>query len=308
MLKIRNLTFSRQKVIFEHISVDLKKGKVLGIVGASGAGKSSLLKVIAGLLDADFGTVHLERERIYGPSFKLIPGHPEIQLINQDFDLDSYHTVAENLQVKVQHLNKQERNDYVQELLDLLDLNGLNNQKAHTLSGGEQQRLAIGRALCSEPKVLLLDEPFVHLDFILKRRMISYLNALKKVRKTAFVLVSHDGQEMLSIADEIAYFNNTRFERISNPLDFYWNPKNKEEALFFGEINELKINRKTILFRPNQFKLHAEENSIQLKVQFVESRFVGPYHENFFKSGKQKIVLYHPEILRNVSEIYIITH
>lgn len=308
MLKIRNLTFSRQKVIFEHISVDLKKGKVLGIVGASGAGKSSLLKVMAGLLDADSGTVHLERERIYGPAFKLIPGHPEIQLINQDFDLDLYHTVAENLHVKAQHLNKEERTIYVHELLDLLELNALKNQKAHTLSGGEQQRLAIGRALCSEPKVLLLDEPFVHLDSILKRRMINYLTELKKVRKTAFVLVSHDGQEMLSIADEIAYFNNSHFERISSPLDFYWHPRNKEEALFFGEINELIIQGKTILFRPNQFKLSAEENTIQLKVQFIDARFVGPYHENFFKFGKQKFVLYHPEILRNVREINVITH
>lgn len=306
MLKARNIHFSRERSILSGIDLDLKQGEVLGLVGPSGAGKSTLLKVIAGLLDAEQGTVHLGKSRVLGPSFNLIPGNPEIQLVNQDFELDLYHTVRENLLVKANYLPAKECGELVEELLEILDLADLRDHQARNLSGGEQQRLALGRALALEPKVILLDEPFAHIDAHLKRSISGYLMALRKVRKTAFVLVTHDGQEVLSLADRIAFFHEGRILRTDTPEAFYYRPQSAFEGLFFGELNAIRRNRKELLFRPVEFSLDTSEGSGLLDVQFVRKSFAGPYYENHFKVNKKEtIVLYHQESLEHVTQIKI---
>lgn len=306
MLKIRNIHFSRENPILSGINLDLKQGEILGLVGPSGAGKSTLLKIAGGLLDAQEGTVFLGKERIPGPNHKLIPGHPEIQLVNQDFDLDLYHTVRENLVVKANYLPKKECNELVDELLEILELTALKDHQAKDLSGGEQQRLALGRALALEPKVILLDEPFAHIDAHLKYRISNYLTALKKVRKTSFILVTHDGQEVLSLADKIAFFNEGNIQRLDSPEAFYFSPSSEFEGLFFGDLNVIRKNRKTILFRPTEFTIDPgnEENTIE--VQFLRKSFSGPYYQNHFRiNKKESIVLYHKESLENVTKIAI---
>lgn len=303
MLRLENISFNRNKPILVNIGFSVKPGKMIGLVGASGSGKTTLLKIIAGLLDSDSGNVFLHRERIKGPSEKLIPGHDEIQLVNQDFALDLYHTVHENLRVKAGYLPKDLRDELVEEMLELLDLIPLRDQKAHTLSGGEQQRLALGRALCLEPAILLLDEPFAHLDVHIRQRVVSYLLELKKRRKTTFILVSHDGNELLSLADEIAFFAEGEIKRWATPEEYYLEPSSKDEALFFGEINEIKIHRKKLLFRPNAFSLTEGEN--QLEVKFKTARFRGAFYENDFTFGKQQIKLYSSKPMTSISTIYV---
>lgn len=304
MLKVRNIHFSRERSILAGIDLDLKQGEILGLVGPSGAGKSTLLKIIAGLLDAQEGTVFLGKERIYGPGHKLIPGHAEIQLVNQDFDLDLYHTVRENLVVKANYLPKAQCDGLVAELLEILDLDELKSQQAITLSGGEQQRLALARALAMEPKVILLDEPFAHIDAHLKARISNYLVALRKIRKTAFILVTHDGQEVLNLANRIAFFNEGKIQRIDSPEAFYFNPGNEFEGLFFGDLNAIRRNRKAILFRPTEFSLDPAAEGMELEVRFQRKSFSGPYYHNYFRiNKKESIVLYHKESLENVTKI-----
>lgn len=306
MLKVRNIRFSREKEIISGIDLDLKQGEILGLVGPSGAGKSTLLKIMAGLLDASEGTVLLGRERVLGPSFRLIPGHEEIQLVNQDFDLDLYHTVRENLLVKANYLSRNECNALVDEILEILDLESLSGQQAIKLSGGEQQRLALGRALALEPKVILLDEPFAHIDAHLKSQISGYLMALKKVRKTAFVLVTHDGQEVLSLADKIAFFSDGKILRTDTPEAFYYAPRDAYEGLFFGDLNVIRKNRKTTLFRPVEFSLDTENEEEVLDVKFLRKSFCGPHYENHFRiSQKESIVLYHKESMENVTKVRI---
>ena len=197
MLKVKKIHFHREKEILSGVSFNLKASSILGLVGPSGAGKSTLLKIIAGLLDADKGEVLLGKETIFGPSFKLIPGHPEIQLVNQDFALDLFHTVRENIMLQANYLPDDICNELVDELLELLELTPLQHKQAIHISGGEQQRLALGRSLAKEPEVILLDEPFVHMDAHLTNRISDYLVRLKKIRKTSFILVTHDGEEVL---------------------------------------------------------------------------------------------------------------
>ncbi len=291
MLKLDKISFSREKKILNNINFTLKTGDFFGIVGPSGAGKSTMLKIIAGLLDADTGKVLLDGALILGPKDKLIAGNTEIQLVNQDFGLDIYHTVYENVKVKTAHLKKDIQENFIQELLELVDLQNLKNQKAIHLSGGEQQRLSLVRSLALEPKVLLLDEPFVHLDAHIKRKLINYLIELKRVRKTTMILVSHDGAEMLSLATKIAYFDEGVIHRMDEPKEFYFNPKSYQEALFFGEINRIKIKGKELLFRPNQFKLKSSENEIAISVKFIKKLFYGNYSLGLFKSGNQQLFL-----------------
>jgi ABC-type sulfate/molybdate transport systems ATPase subunit len=305
MLKIKNIYFSREKSILEGICFELKPGQILGLVGPSGAGKSTLLKIIAGLLDPSSGQVFLGKEKVVGPSQRLIPGHAEIQLVNQDFELDLFHTVRENIVVKANYLPKKECQELTDELLDLLELNELQGKQAKFLSGGEQQRLALARALAMEPKVILLDEPFAHLDAHLSKRISTYLMALKKVRKTAFILVTHDGQEVLSLADEIAFFYAGKIQRIAKPEAFYYQPTNWIEGTFFGDLNQIKLQGTTYLFRPNEFSLTGKEESKQfVEVRFVRAIFCGAYYQNVFHVKKNgTIVLYHVEILKDVKEI-----
>lgn len=306
MFSIQGIYFKRDtRSILSNINLSVKKGEMLGLVGPSGAGKSTLLHILAGLLDASKGTVKLDGEQILGPKDRLVPGHPEVQLVNQEFGLDLYHTVRENLIVKANHLTKEVRNQFADELLDLLGLTNISGNQAVYISGGEKQRLALGRALIMEPKVILLDEPFAHMDAHIKRKVIHYLQALKKTRKTTFVFVTHDGLDVLGLADKIAYFSEGVIQRLDEPRSFYEYPSSYQEALFFGEINRVKIDKKELLFRPNQFSLIKEDGKQKIEVNFQFSTYFGGFIQSTFKvNKKESIVLNHSESLENVKEIY----
>jgi iron(III) transport system ATP-binding protein len=307
MFSIQGIYFERAtRSILSNINLTVKKGEMLGLVGPSGAGKSTLLHIVAGLLDASKGVVKLDGELILGPKDRLVPGHPEVQLVNQEFGLDLYHTVRENLIVKANHLTKEIRNQFADELLDLLGLTSIGGSQAVHISGGEKQRLALGRALIMEPKVILLDEPFAHMDAHIKRKVVQYLQALKKTRKTTFIFVTHDGQDVLGLADKIAYFSEGEIQRLDTPKAFYEHPSSYQEALFFGEINRVKIERKEVLFRPHQFSLTATKDSRKVNVHFQFSTYFGGFIQSTFRINKKEIVvLNHTETLENVKEIYI---
>jgi iron(III) transport system ATP-binding protein len=307
MFSIQGIYFERgQRSILSNIHLTVKKGEMLGLVGPSGAGKSTLLHIIAGLLDASQGIVKLDGERILGPKDRLLPGHPEVQLVNQEFGLDLYHTVRENLIVKANHLTKEIRDQFADELLELLGLTSIKNSQAVYISGGEKQRLALGRALIMEPKVILLDEPFAHMDAHIKRKVVHYLQALKKTRKTTFVFVTHDGQDVLGLADKIAYFSDGEIQRLDTPRAFYERPSSYQEALFFGEVNRLKIDKQEVFFRPHQFSLMEKEGAAKIPLTFQFATYYGGFIQSTFKVNKKEvIVLNHSESLENVGEIFI---
>ena len=303
MLSIRQVYFSynEQKPILRGISIDLKPGEVFGVVGASGGGKSTLLKIVAGLLDASKGSVHWNEERVLGPSERLIPGHPEIQLVNQDFNLDLFHTVRENILIKILNLPEKARNRFCDELLDLVELNEVSSQQARYLSGGEQQRLAIARALAMESEVLLLDEPFSHLDAHLRLKIGAYIKNLVEIRNTLCILVSHEGDEVMQWCEQIAFLNKGKFSRVDTPEAFYFNPSGFNEGAYFGELNELKTGKTKILFRPCEYKVVKKDG---FEVEFSGSVFFGAYWKSFFKTkNKQTIVLHADKPLKKVKRI-----
>lgn len=298
-----NLRFSQP--VLSEISLTIKEGTITGVVGPSGGGKSSLLKIISGLLDATSGNVYWKGKRVKGPSEQLIPGHPDIQLVNQDFGLDIYHSVEENIVQKMLYLSAETRNRFTEELLDLVELAALREQKAIHLSGGEQQRLAIARSLAVEPELILLDEPFAHLDVHLKVKIGNYLKQLSEIRGTTCILVSHEGQDVLQWCSEIHFMTDGAIRRSDTPQGFYFSPADAYEALFFGEINEcIDTNGKKILFRPNEYEV--VNNGTGIPVSFVDACFSGAYWRNIVCTTKDEtLVLFAQESLNNVKEITI---
>lgn len=304
MIEINHLFYSTDKPILSDINLSIKRKEIHGIVGLSGVGKSTLLKLIGGFLNYKEGTILFKGKKIVGPSNKLIAGYEDLQLVNQDFALDMHHTIRENIRVQAQHLPFQEREEMVEELLELFALKQIEHLKAHLASGGEQQRLALARALAKEPKVLLLDEPFAHLDVHLKPRIIHYLLKLRDVRGVAMILVTHNGTEAMAMCDTIHFLNECKITRTATARDFYYHPMSMFEGAFFGEINSIVVNRKRILFRPNQYLLEGEDEPIE--VYFVRTIFQGSYYANYFKTTKrEKIVLYAEKPLMNVDAIWL---
>ncbi|MFN5148815.1 MAG: ATP-binding cassette domain-containing protein [Flavobacteriia bacterium] len=306
MLEVQKIELAYDRPVLKEISLTIAPGVILGIVGKSGAGKTSLLKIMSGLLEPSSGTVELDGLKVRGPHIKLVPGHPDIQLVNQDFHLDTYHTVEENIREQILYLPLKERDSLVEELLELMELAELRKQKATTLSGGEQQRLALARALACEPRYLLLDEPFVHLDGRLRSKLINYLLELRRIRNTGIVLVSHDGSEMLSLTDAILSMKNGVVTRKGKAFDFYYRPRTIEEAKLFGSVNSVNLSGKRTLFRPDEYEIREAPDNDVLTLKWMRSLFTGPIHENYFETAcREKIVLYSFKPLNDVRYIAV---
>ena len=271
MIHIRDIVFKRgEKSILNGVSFDVELGQILGIIGESGIGKTTLLKLISGHLDVQEGRLEYKGNRIPGPADKLIPGHPDIELVNQDFALDLYASTEENIRAKILHLTNEHRDEMIDELVELLRLDKVRSQKAITLSGGEQQRLAIARALAREPEVLVMDEPFVHLDQGLRLEIMHYLKRLNELRGTTIILVSHDGGELMGFAQRMVYIDSSgKISADARPNELYYNPINAEQGRLLGVLNEVEINGKEIFFRPNEYQLN--HGSHQLNIRFHHS-------------------------------------
>ena len=176
---LRTLTKSYDShVALQEFNLELAKGEFVSIIGESGSGKSTLLRIAAGLLTQTGGEVLLDGKKIENPEQKLVPGYDEIKLIHQDYQLFPNTSVEENITRPLLNYEENYRNQRVGHLLDRLGLTPYKDRLPRQLSGGQQQKVAIAQALAVEPEVLLLDEPFSHLDAIQKRKLIYDLNPM----------------------------------------------------------------------------------------------------------------------------------
>tara|TARA_B110000285_G_scaffold136114_1_gene152488 strand:- start:212 stop:1126 length:915 start_codon:yes stop_codon:yes gene_type:complete len=302
MLSLNNISVIREDVVLKNISIDFLFNQIYGVIGKSGAGKTTLLKAMSGLVELSGGEVIFDGEKLIGPSQKLIPGYDEIQLVNQDFAVEPYHTVYENVKDKVLSRHEEDQAELVEEYLNLVELSDIKSRKAYLLSGGEQQRLSIARALASEPKVLLLDEPFVHIDQRLRRKILHYLKDLQEVRKMLLVMVSHDGSELMGFANEIIYISGNQILRQGPTSEVYYYPKTKEEGMLLGDVNEVIIDGEKIFFRPSQYSF----NNPNINVQYVGSEDTGLTILNYFElDNKTEIILSSRTKMTEVKKIRI---
>ncbi len=239
------------------ISFSQKPFQKIAIAGETGSGKSTVLKIIAGLIQPDRGTVFFEGERIKGPHEKLIPGHPGIAYLSQHFELRNSYRVEEELD----YLNRLEEKT-AEAILSICDIAHLRKRWTSQLSGGERQRIALARQLVSSPRLLLLDEPFSNLDYIHKTKLKSVLAGISRRLNISSMLVSHDPYEILSWADTVLVMQNGRLITSGTPHALYTKPENEYIAGLFGKYNMIPpsellhannaIREQKIFLRPEQ--------------------------------------------------------
>jgi iron(III) transport system ATP-binding protein len=208
MIEITNLSaMAVHQTLLRNINLFVKKGEMRGLLGPSGSGKTSLLRAIAGLDWPCSGEIRLSGQTVSRPGQLVSPHQRKISLIFQSLALWPHMTARKHLEFvigKHQFQDKTNRNDHIQSLLDMMHLNGYQDRYPAELSGGEQQRLAIARALASNPEYLLMDEPFSSLDNILKSELLEITLSLKQKRQMTILYVTHDIDEALYLADKIS--------------------------------------------------------------------------------------------------------
>ena len=295
MLKVQNLSFSyKENSTIKSISFTLEEGKNLAIIGESGSGKSTLLKLIYGLYDSMEGQIFWKETEVLGPKYNLIPGMDFMKYLAQDFDLMPFITVAENVGKYLSNVNPDKKNERIAELLAIVEMSTFANVKAKFLSGGQMQRVAIARVLALEPEVLLLDEPFSHIDNFRKNSLRRKLFAYLKEKNITCVFATHDSTDVLSFSDVVLVLEDGRLVENNNPKLIYGAPKNKYVASLFGDVNEISIDGETVFVYPHQLKLVAHSD---LQVQVIANYFRGSHYlvEAQYENGvlffESKVVL-----------------
>ena len=264
MLAVKNISFGyTDKTILHDISFVVKRGQNIAVIGESGCGKSTLLKLIYGLYDLDAGEILYNGNLVTGPKQNLVPGMPYMKYLAQDFDLMPYTTVAENVGSFLSNIYPDEKQMRIQELLNIVEMGEYANVKAKHLSGGQQQRVALAKVLAREPEVLMLDEPFSHIDNFRKNALRRNLFAYLKQKGITVIVATHDSADALSFADETIVIKAGRMVDKAPSKEIYYNPKDKYTASLFGEVNEIKLDLltltdkvdETVLLYPHQLKI-----------------------------------------------------
>lgn len=244
MLEIRDLSKTyhgnKEKAVHD-LSFQVNKGEIFALVGESGCGKSTTLKCIAGLEQPTDGEVYLDSERIIGPWEKLVAGHDDIKLVSQSYDLFPNLSVWENIKHPIRKYTKKYQEYRINTLIELCNLKGYEEKKPESLSGGEQQRVAIACAIADEPKLLVMDEPFSNLDIPIKSRLRREVKAIVKQTGTTVIFVSHDTSDALAIADRVGIMKDGYLMQVGTPKEIYETPSNNYIASFFPYTNILEV-------------------------------------------------------------------
>ena len=284
MLQVKTISFGyTDKKIINDINFTVAKGTNIAVLGESGCGKSTLLKLIYGLYDLNQGQIFWNGTEVTGPKFNLVPGMPFMKYLAQDFDLMPYVTVAENVGKFLSNFYPEQKKQRIDELLEIVEMTEFTNVKAQFLSGGQQQRVALARVLALEPEVLLLDEPFSHIDNFRKNALRRNLFAYLKSKGITVIIATHDSVDALSFSDETIVLRKGQIVDNGLSAAIYNNPRDKYVASLFGEVNELLLSQlvftegedETILLYPHQLKV--VENGL-LKVTVKQSYFKGNHY------------------------------
>jgi ABC-type sugar transport system ATPase subunit len=300
LLKVDAVSKSAAGNLIVHpTSFQLSSRKKLAIVGETGSGKSTLLRMIAGHIAPDSGSIFFNNKRVWSPPVTLLPGHPGIAYLSQDFELRNNYKVHELLNYK--NLLSPES---AAQLYHVCKVEHLMNRKNDELSGGERQRIALAKLLVGVPELLLLDEPFSNLDLPQKKNINAVLHAISNQLKITCIMVSHDPVDTLSWADEIMVLRNGLIIQHANPQHIYQQPADEYVAGLFGSYSLLKgiyhpfkikwglNDQQPVLFiRPEQLLLtDSHEKAVDCVVTQV--LFCGAYWSVTVSNGEQSLVIH----------------
>ena len=258
-------------VAVESVDLTIGHGEFFTLLGPSGSGKTTTLRIIAGFEQPDSGTVRLGGEDItLRPPYKR-----DVNTVFQDYALFPHMTVADNVAygLKVKGVDRGERKQRVDEVLERVRLSGYGGRKPIQLSGGQRQRVALARAIVNRPQVLLLDEPLGALDLKLRQEMQTFLKTLQRELGMTFLYVTHDQEEALTMSDNVAVFNEGRIEQVGSPTEIYQRPTTEFVAGFVGTSNILERNGKRFSVRPERIELNGSGDPATV----ADTVFVGSF-------------------------------
>jgi sulfate transport system ATP-binding protein len=256
-------------VALDDVSLDVATGSLTALLGPSGSGKSTLLRIIAGLERPDGGAVHIAEEDVTGQS----PQDRGIGFVFQHYAAFKHMTVYQNVAfgLKIRKRPRDEIRSRVHELLELVQLEGFANRYPSQLSGGQRQRMGLARALAVDPKVLLLDEPFGALDARVRTELRLWLRRLHDETHTTTVIVTHDQEEAMEVAETVAVMNHGRIEQVAGPVELYEHPANEFVMEFVGAVNRLG----DTFVRPHDIELSLEPNGTTKEAMVVRLVHLG---------------------------------
>ncbi len=265
-------TFGEVKAV-DGVSFSLPEGHFLALLGPSGCGKTTTLRLLAGFEPPDHGEIDINGRRVNGPGLFTPPEQRQVGMVFQEYALFPHLNVAENVAYGLP--KNAERAKRVREVLELVGLAGVEKRMPFELSGGQQQRVALARALAPQPALVLLDEPFSNLDAGLRSQVRAEVRQILRQARVTVIFVTHDQEEALSLADEVAVMMAGRLVQLDSPHRLYHRPVSRQVAEFVGEANFLpgQANNGTVTCELGQFPsggLHSGAVEVMLRPEAVQ--------------------------------------
>jgi len=275
-----------------------QSGQIICLLGHSGCGKTTMLRLIAGLEIPTEGSIQLERKVLWDPYQQIQAEERNIGFVFQDYALFPHLSVLENVMFGLKKIPKHERQSIAENALKHVSMSHHIHSYPHTLSGGEQQRVALARALAPKPHVLLMDEPFSNLDHRLRDQIRQSTIDILKRTSTTTIIVTHDPEEALQIADQIILMHQGKIIQNGTPKQLYFQPKTLFAARYFSDLNEIKTqiqdqqlhtifgniaipkhltsgNEIRCYFRPHQLRVNRIKTENSLAAKIISSNFLG---------------------------------
>jgi iron(III) transport system ATP-binding protein len=278
ILSLKNISKRFEKTeVLKNINIDLKEGEILTILGSSGSGKSTILILIAGFEEPDFGEISIYDKVVSSKDVFMEPHNRNVGFVFQNYALFPHLNVFKNISFGISNQDVNRQKLIVNKMMKLTGLDGLEKRYPHELSGGQQQRVALARTLATDPKLILFDEAFSNVDSVLKSKIEKELVDIIKDNGISAIFVTHDSKEALSISDKIAYLENGDIKQLSSANGIYNCPCSKSVGEFFGKANFIEKNGETYCIRPEECKINDELGEIKANIGRVS--YLGERYE-----------------------------